>query len=35
MASPPGKTVICTDSEWKVSTGSLVTSVIYDGEVCD
>ncbi|KAJ0423807.1 bacterial alpha-L-rhamnosidase-domain-containing protein [Aspergillus carlsbadensis] len=28
-------TGICTDDEWKVSTGSLVTSEIYDGEVCD
>ncbi|KAL3496920.1 bacterial alpha-L-rhamnosidase-domain-containing protein [Aspergillus germanicus] len=29
------RTVICTDAKWKVSTASLVTSEIYDGEVCD
>jgi alpha-L-rhamnosidase len=34
-AAGRSRTVICTDSEWKVSTGSLITSEIYDGEVCD
>ncbi|KAH6970587.1 alpha-L-rhamnosidase [Ilyonectria sp. MPI-CAGE-AT-0026] len=29
------KTVINSDEEWKSSTGSIVTSEIYDGEVCD
>ncbi|XMA16514.1 hypothetical protein WAI453_009305 [Rhynchosporium graminicola] len=27
--------VINSDSEWKSSTGSLITSELYDGEVCD
>lgn len=34
-ASPNTKTVITTDGNWKSSTGSLITSEIYDGEVCD
>ncbi|CAH0025636.1 unnamed protein product [Clonostachys rhizophaga] len=29
------RTVINTDQGWKCSTGSIITSEIYDGEVCD
>ena len=29
------ETVINSDSEWTSSTGSLITSELYDGEVCD
>lgn len=36
LSLPDGtETVINTDSQWKSSTGALVTSELYDGEVCD
>lgn len=36
IETPSGATtVITTDSDWKSSTGSLITSEIYDGEICD